>query len=117
MPTRIYNPMAFEAAEKLGYIGISEGEFDAVILTTECGIPTVGVPGVDTWAKHKEWRLLFDGFESVLIFRDQDEPGLKLAQRIMSDVNNARVVNLPGKDPNETFLKHGREAIRHAAGL
>jgi len=117
MPVRIYNPLAFERAEQLGYIGITEGEFDAMIATAECGIPSVGVPGVDTWKSHPEWRLLFDGFPRVLVFKDQDEPGEKLANRIIADIDTAVAVSLPLKDVNATFLEYGAELIRKAAGL
>jgi DNA primase len=116
-PTRIFNPFAFERAEQLGYIGISEGEFDAVINTVECDIPTIGIPGVDTWVKHPEWRPLFDGYAKVLVFKDQDDAGEKLAKRISHDLENAVEVNLPANDVNATFLKHGADAIREAAGL
>ncbi len=116
-PTRIYNPLAFERAEQLGFIGISEGEFDSMIATHECDIPTAGIPGTDTWVKHPEWKRLFDGFARVLILKDQDDAGEKLANRITHDLENATVVDLPAKDVNETFLKHGADVIRKAAGL
>jgi DNA primase len=116
-PTRIYNPLAFEASDQMGgLIGISEGEFDAMIATFECGIPTVAIPGTDTWVKHPEWRALFDG-RHVLVLKDQDEAGEKLANRITHDLEGATVVDLPAKDVNETFLRHGPDAIRKASGL
>src|SRR5580704_13147941 len=55
-PTRIYNTLAFERAEQLGYIGICEGEIDAITTDSLCGIPTVGIPGVETWKAHPEWK-------------------------------------------------------------
>lgn len=117
MSTRLYNTLAFERAEQLGYIAITEGEFDAMILTAECGIPAVGVPGVDTWKAHPEWPLLFDGFTKVYMFPDQDEAGEKLARRIEADLESAVIINLPGKDVNESFLEYGADLIRTAAGL
>lgn len=117
MSTRLYNTLAFERAEQLGFIAIAEGEFDAMILTAECGIPAVGVPGVDTWKSHPEWPLLFDGFTRVLVFRDQDEAGEKLARRIDADLESAVIINLPAKDVNKTFLEYGSELIRSAAGF
>jgi DNA primase len=118
-PTRIYNAKAFAEAERVGYIGICEGEFDAMIAHVECGIPTVGVPGVKTWDAHKEWPLLFQGFGRVLVFKDQDKPGEELAKRIVSDVPAAEVVDMHGlgKDVNEIFLAHGRDALREVANV
>lgn len=128
MSVRPYNTLAFERAEQLGYIGICEGEFDAEILTIECGIPTVGIPGVDTWKAHPEWPLMFDGFTRVYVFPDQDEdrvlengkvvnPGRDLGNRIKSDLDEAIIINLPAKDVNQTFLEYGADLIRAAAGL
>lgn len=119
-PTRLYNPKAFTQGERLGYIGICEGEFDAIINTHMVGIPTVGVPGVDSWTQHKEWPLLFQGFGRVLVFRDADEPGLKLAKRILSDVPTAHLVDFEGaehKDITDLYLNFGAEAIREVAGV
>lgn len=128
-PTRIYNALAFEQAERAGYIGIAEGEFDAVILTAMCGIPTVGVPGVETWTAHKSWPRLFDGFNRVLIFKDYEQdkvmpggktrnPGAELAKQILADVRSAEIVGLSHlgvKDASEMFAAFGADPIREAA--
>jgi DNA primase len=118
-PARLYNTMALDKAEQLGYVAICEGEFDAIILDGLCGIPAVGVPGVDTWGSRPEWRELFTGFSKVLVFHDQDEKGqgMKLASRILRELDSASLVSLPGKDVNETYLSHGAATIREAAGL
>lgn len=115
--TRIFNPAAFDMSERLGYIGIAEGEFDAMIATCEAQIPTVGIPGIDTWLKHPEWPVLFDGYERIIVFRDMDEAGLKLARRLEHDLKGVQVTSLPAKDVNATFLRYGKDAIRKAAGL
>jgi len=119
-PTRIYNPHAFTLGERLGFIAVCEGEFDAIILTAECGIPCVAIPGVETWEKHRSWPLLFQGFSRVLVFRDQDEPGMKLAKRILSDVPAAQLVDfegLPQGDVTEIYLAWGADAIKEIAGV
>lgn len=118
-PTRIFNAPAFTVGERLGLVGICEGEFDAIILTSRCGIPTLGIPGVETWEKHKSWPLLFHGFSRVLVFRDPDEPGLKLARRIMADVPTAELVDFEGVegDMTDIFLNFGADAIREVAGV
>lgn len=115
-PTRIYNTLAFERAEQLGYIGICEGEIDTITADALCGIPAVGIPGIETWKAHPEWKELFRGFTKVLMFADPDEPGQRLATQILRDLDTAHLVALPG-DVNETFLSHGSDFIRKAAGL
>lgn len=130
-PTRMFNTPAFDTAERLGYVAICEGEFDAIILTALCGIPAVAVPGVDTWTQHKSWPLLFQGFGRVLVFKDNDQdrvvtangkekvrnPGRELAQRILSDVPSAQLVDTEGlgADVTEIFLSFGADTIRELA--
>jgi hypothetical protein len=128
-PTRIFNATAFEQGERLGYIGVAEGEFDAIVATAMCGIPTVGVPGVETWSKHKAWPLMFQGFERVLVFKDYEadkvlpdgrkrNPGNELAEAILRDVHSAELVGLAHlglKDVSEMFAAHGADPIREAA--
>jgi|SRR5215469_508497 len=118
-PTRIYNPGAFDKADRLGWIAIAEGEIDTITLMAKCDIPAVGVPGTDTWAKHPEWKELFRGYRKVFVFEDQDKPnqkgekpGEKLSKQILKDIDTAVLVKLPGKDVNETFLKFGAAVIK-----
>lgn len=120
---RLYNTPALDKADHLGYVGICEGELDAIILSSMCGIPTVGIPGVDHWAKHQEWPLIFRGYRRVLMFRDNDEPdpkthrrpGHELAKRITKDIDTAEVVILPEKDATIAYMSIGRKAIREIA--
>jgi DNA primase len=114
---RLYNTLALDRADSLGYVALCEGEFDAIILDAYCGIPAVAIPGVDTWASRPEWREIFQGFSKVLVFADQDEPGRKLASRILHDLDTARLVSLPAKDVNECYLSHGADKIRELAGV
>ena len=129
-PTRIYNPLAFDQAERLGYVAICEGEFDAIVLDGLCGIPAVAIPGVETWKAHPEWRELFTGFTRVLLFMDRDEDrktpdgkvrnaGRELTQQLISSLDTAQLVALPGdvKDVNACYLKYGADTIREAAGV
>lgn len=114
---RLYNTIALDAAEALGYVAVCEGEFDAIILDGLCGIPAVGIPGVDTWGSRPEWREIFAGFTKVLVFADQDEPGQKLAARILRDLDTAQLVQLPAKDVNEAYLQFGADKIREVTGV
>jgi DNA primase len=123
--TRLYNTLAMDEADRTGLLGIAEGEVDAMTLDALCGIPSVGIPGVETYSKHPEWKELFRGYKQVLIFPDLDEinpktgkrPGDELAKALSRDIDTARVVRLPGKDVNETYRAAGADGIRKAAAL
>lgn len=115
-PTLIYNTPAFDRAEQLDLIAITEGEIDAITLDACCGIPAVAIPGVDVWAQHKEFPLLFSGFSRVLMFADPDEAGQRLASRILEDVRGARMVELEF-DVNDTYMTYGCDEIRRTAGV
>lgn len=105
---RLYNTLALE--EPTMKVGIAEGEIDAITATL-CGIPTVGVPGVQSWQPH--WAEMFRGYEEVLMFADGDEPGQKLAHKLAKELPNLKVVHSPdGEDINSTFTKHGMDAVR-----
>jgi DNA primase len=114
---RLYNTPALDRADSLGYVALCEGEFDAIILDALCGIPAVAIPGVDTWASRPEWREIFQGYSRVLVFADQDEPGRKLASRILHDLDTAQLVSLPAKDVNDAFLQFGAGKIKELAGV
>lgn len=124
-PTRLYNTLAMDKADKTGVLAIAEGEFDAMILHFECMIPAVGIPGVDTYKAHPEWRELFRAYDEVLVFPDRDEPnavtgkrpGDELALAIRRDVDRARVIALPGQDVNKVYLEYGVAEIRRIAGV
>lgn len=117
-PHRLYNTLAFERAEQLGYIAITEGESDCWTVDGECGMPCVGIPGIEAWKPHPEWRLLFDGFRRVIFFGDPDEAGDKLKAMILKDIEQAYAVTLDGlNDVNMYYQLNGREAIRNAAGV
>jgi DNA primase len=117
-PTRLYNTLAFDRADKLGYIAVTEGEFDAEILDCYCDIPAVGIPGIETWKKHPEWRELFRGYDRVLMFRDNDDPGRELARAITKDLDNAHTITLSGgNDVTDAYRASGAEAIRKEANV
>jgi DNA primase len=120
-PTRLYNTLAMDRADELGYIATTEGEFNAEILDYRCGVPAVGIPGGDTWQKHPEWIALFSGYRRVTHFTDNDDAGRKLASRISHDIRDAHTVTLEsGKDVNEAYVSDPKAAvaeIRRKAGL
>jgi DNA primase len=102
--TGLYNVQALLQAEN--YIAVTEGEIDAITLDLKCGIPSVGVPGANSWKRHYS-RLLQD-FESVFVFADGDQPGSDFAKKIAQEVQGVTIINMPeGHDVNSMYLQDG----------
>lgn len=101
-------------------IAITEGELDAIVCSAEgpddVGIPAVAVPGVKGW--REEWRFVFEGFPTVLIFGDGDKAGRAFAGQLAEQIHGSRAVNMPdGHDITSFVLEHGAEALRERAGI
>ena len=110
---RLYNANAYFRADHI--IGIAEGEMDAVAASERLGIPSVGVPGVDTWGKMAEvWRPIFKDFQHVMIFADGDEAGKGFAAGVAEDLGwRARIVQCPdGEDVGSMCAKGRTEELR-----
>jgi len=102
--THLYNVGAFFRATS--YISICEGEIDTITLDTVCGIPAVGVPGVNNWKKHYT-RLLQD-FDKVFLFADGDSAGADFAKSLSRELGNLVVVSMPeGEDVNSMYRLNG----------
>jgi DNA primase len=102
----------FEAGD---FVGVCEGEIDTVTLN-KCGIPAVGVPGVNNWKKHYT-RILQD-FETVYVFADGDQPGVDFAKNLARELATVIVIQMPdGEDVNSVYCKGGPNAIRQRIGL
>jgi DNA primase len=102
--THLYNVGAFFRAAS--YISICEGEIDTITLDTVCGIPAVGVPGVNNWKKHYT-RLLQD-FDKVFLFADGDSAGADFAKSLSRELGNLVVVSMPeGEDVNSMYRLNG----------
>jgi hypothetical protein len=124
--TRLFNPEAFFAADQV--IGVTEGEINAIV-ATEFIIPTVGIPGVDTWKPNrKPWKLAFADYETVLIFADmKDDPserhpegaGMFLARMIADDLGaKARLVQCDRDFDVAGMVAAGNAAkLRERAGI
>lgn len=105
---RLYNTMSLLKQSPI--IAITEGEIDCVSAEA-CGIPAVGVAGVQTWQKH--FREPFLGYREVFVLADGDEPGLKFAEDVAQSLPNAKVIpSPPGMDVNSFVLQHGPDALR-----
>ena len=104
--THLYNVSAFFRAGS--YISICEGEIDTITLDIVCGIPAVGVPGVNNWKKHYS-RLLAD-FDKVFLFADGDNAGTEFGKSLAKELGNLVVVQMPdGEDVNSMYRIHGSD--------
>lgn len=130
---RIFNPQAFFDADET--IGIAEGEIDAIVATEYLGVPTIGIPGVDTWKAHRNaWRRTLEDYDSILIFVDGDQPreipgpngtmrtvqpGLDMAKAIAADVRGrGRLVYCVVDEDVASMVASGKlELLRERAGL
>lgn len=122
-PQSLFNVAALD--NDLGFIALCEGELDAMTLDGECGIPAVGLVGVNSWHPHYE-RMLKD-FSRIWVFADQDVKGKKVGQKFGEFLTDrfpqALPVELPavvdGKksDVNRVFRAHGRDYVRGLIGL
>lgn len=77
VPTRLFNLRALTEAGDV--IWVTEGEIDAITLSM-LGAPAVAVPGANNWKRHHA-RIL-EGFDRVVLIRDDDDAGLDLAKKI-----------------------------------
>lgn len=106
--TYIYNTLALTTPTD--EVGICEGEIDAITASL-CGMPTVGIPGANTWKPY--WSELFNGYSRVWVFTDGDEPGTKLGNELAQKLGNAIIIPAgDGEDLNSEYQKHGAEYIK-----
>lgn len=109
--SRMYNIRQIFEADRT--ISITEGEFEAVILTM-IGIPAVALPGVNSWRPHHKRMLA--GFSRVWVWGDPDEAGVEFGKKICRDMPQARRVPIKNGDVNETYLAEGEEALWNLIG-
>lgn len=112
---RIFNPAAL--FDTRPFVCICEGEIDA-ITADQCGLPAVGIAGVDNWQSY--FRRVFAGYDDVFILGDNDDKGQgeTFANRIAKSIPNSKVVLMPdGHDVNSYFVAEGPEAIRRKVGI
>lgn len=107
--TRMYNVRAL--IEAYDTIAVCEGEIDAITLHYKCGVPAVGVPGVNSWKPHYN-RLLQD-FNTIYIFADGDQPGIDFAKSLAKELQNVITIQMPeGEDVNSMFLSQGKNYFK-----
>ena len=117
--SHLFNVIATLSATKS--IVICEGEFDAIIMESNCGIPAVGVPGVAAWKPY--YQKLFNGFDIVYVVGDNDvkedgtNPGAEFSRRVASEISNSQIVTLPpGLDITDFYLANGKDATANLVG-
>lgn len=106
------SPRMFNTVALIRYtprIAITEGELDAVA-SQLAGLPAVGLPGASTWRPFM--RELFLGYRDVFVLADGDEPGMKFANKVATDLPNAKVIPMPnGSDVNQLVNDEGPQAL------
>ena len=107
--THLYNVGAFFRAGST--MAICEGEIDTITLDLMCGIPAVGVPGVNNWKPHYS-RLLQD-FDKVFLFADGDTAGSDFGKFLSKELSNLTVVNMPdSEDVNSMYRQYGADYFK-----
>lgn len=106
--TTMFNTQACFAADK--YICVTEGEFDAIVMSVKTEHPTVGIPGANNWKPH--YARILDDYDVVIVLADGDNAGLEFAKKISREVPNVNIIQmLEGEDVNSMYLTHGKEWI------
>lgn len=124
-PQAMYNTSALDNGN--GAIAICEGEFDAIILDGECGIPAIALPGTESYKGHPHWRRLLRDFKQIWIFADNDagketNAGLLFGRELVDAFPQATLIELPSEDGksvdvNSYFCRTDRKTIREMVGL
>ncbi|WP_066904076.1 toprim domain-containing protein [Mycolicibacterium houstonense] len=105
---RLYNTLAL--LKRSPVIGLAEGEIDAITADI-AGIPTVGVPGTQSWQDH--FREPFLGYRDVFVFADGDEAGEKFSEFVAGVLPNAKIIPMPpGEDVNSLVTSQGAQALK-----
>jgi len=106
--TTMFNTQACFVATK--YICITEGEFDAIMMSVKTNHPTVGIPGANNWKSH--YSRILDDFDMVIVLADGDNAGTEFGKKITRELPNANVIPMPeGEDVNSVIVKLGKEWI------
>lgn len=95
------------------FICVAEGEIDTMSLSL-AGLPAVGAPGIDTWAKH--FARCLEDFEVIYVFGDGDKAGRKFSSFLAREAK-ARPIRMPsGEDCNSIYVKEGADGLRRLIG-
>jgi DNA primase len=112
---RLYNTAAYFMADRV--IGITEGEIDAIVTTEILGVPSMALPGAESWRGQSHiWGPIFKDFRVVLIFADGDDAGKKMAENVSRSVGwRARTIQCPdGQDVSSMIMAGEKEFLLDA---
>ena len=101
---------------------ITEGEIDCLSVaeaykrTGKRIYPVVSLPSASAKSAMLVNREYINGFSKVILMLDQDEAGEKAVKELAKIIKagNCYIAKLPEKDPNDTLMKHGPQAIIQA---
>jgi DNA primase len=116
--SRLYHPEGFFRHER--FICLCEGELDT-ITAVQAGLPAVGVPGAQSWAKF--FYRAFDGYDAVFILADQDDKGagMEFADKAAGQIKSARIIPMAhqgqGYDVNSLVIAHGADVLISKIGV
>ena len=113
--TRVFNTNAL--LNPGHWIAITEGEMDC-IAATQAGIPAIGIPGVQSWARYM--RPMLSGFSRIIVMADNDDKGQgqQFGEMIAEQLEEVKVVLAPkGHDVNSTLVSLGIHGLREHFGV
>ena len=96
---------------------VVEGEFKAMIVKQELGIPAVST-SAGQWMEH--WSRTLADFDRVLVIADNDDAGLKHAKdKVLKSLPQGRLVVPPSEYPkiDDWLNEVGADEVRKAIGL
>jgi len=107
-----FRSMDLSEPKYMGMAGATTHLYNVITLDTVCGIPAVGVPGVNNWKKH--YTKLLQDFEKVFLFADGDNAGSDFGKSLSRELGNLVVVQMPeGEDVNSMYRLHGADYFNH----
>jgi DNA primase len=95
------------------FLAVCEGEIDTITMNRI--MPSVGLPGVQSWKSHYS-RLMAD-YDKVYVMCDGDDAGWGFGDTVMRAVEDAVAIRLPdGMDVNKLWQTAGPDALRSLIG-
>lgn len=105
---RLFNTTAILTAQDT--LCVTEGAIDCMSLA-QCGLHAVGLESASSW--NKPFALAVHGFDNIIVCEDGDDDGAgsRLSQKILADIDWAKVVRFEGCDVNDYMNQYGQQAL------